>query len=126
VQFVLTIPPDFTRALLRGERPRCCSRPTRPIPRRPAPPSPRCAAGPAVARRELVGPLAALRRGAAVRRARAPALQPEGITQYNIVPGLMGVILTMTMVMMTGLAITRERERGTMENLLAMPLRRSR
>jgi len=47
---------------------------------------------------------------------------PEGITQYNIVPGLLGVILTMTMVMMTGLAITRERERGTMENLLAMPL----
>ena len=48
---------------------------------------------------------------------------PEGITQYNIVPGLMGVILTMTMVMMTGLAMTRERERGTMENLLAMPVR---
>ena len=48
---------------------------------------------------------------------------PEGITQHNIVPGLMGVILTMTMVMMTGLAMTRERERGTMENLLAMPAR---
>jgi len=47
---------------------------------------------------------------------------PESITQYNIVPGLMGVILTMTLVLMTGLAITRERERGTMENLLAMPL----
>ena len=46
---------------------------------------------------------------------------PEAVTQYNIVPGLMGVILTMTMVMMTGLAITRERERGTMENLLATP-----
>src|SRR5262249_55103050 len=46
---------------------------------------------------------------------------PEAITQYNIVPGLMGVILTMTMVMITGLAITRERERGTMENLLTMP-----
>ena len=46
---------------------------------------------------------------------------PDGVTQYNVVPGLMGVILTITMVMMTGLAITRERERGTMENLLAMP-----
>ena len=46
---------------------------------------------------------------------------PEAVTQFNIVPGLMGVILTMTMVMMTGLAITRERERGTMENLLATP-----
>src|SRR5262249_48488552 len=48
---------------------------------------------------------------------------PEGITQRNIVPGLMGVILTMMMVMMTALAITRERERGTMENLLATPAR---
>jgi len=48
---------------------------------------------------------------------------PELITQYNIVPGLMGVILTMTMVMITALAITREYERGTMENLLATPVR---
>jgi ABC-2 type transport system permease protein len=46
---------------------------------------------------------------------------PEGISQYNIVPGLLGVILTMTMVMMTSIALTRETERGTMENLLAMP-----
>lgn len=48
---------------------------------------------------------------------------PEGLTQYNIVPGLMGVILTMTMIMMTALAVTREVERGTMENLLATPVR---
>jgi ABC-2 type transport system permease protein len=47
---------------------------------------------------------------------------PEGITQYNIVPGLMGVILTMTMIIMTALGMTREFERGTMENLLAMPV----
>ena len=46
---------------------------------------------------------------------------PEGLTAYNIVPGLMGVILTMTMVLMTGLAMTRERERGTFETLLATP-----
>ena len=48
---------------------------------------------------------------------------PEGATEYNIVPGLIGTILTMTMVMMTAIAVTRERERGTMENLLAMPVR---
>lgn len=48
---------------------------------------------------------------------------PEKITQYNIVPGLAGVILTMTLVMITGLAITREREQGTMESLLATPVR---
>jgi len=47
---------------------------------------------------------------------------PEAISQYNIVSGLMGVVLTMTMVMITSVAITRERERGTMENLLAMPV----
>lgn len=46
---------------------------------------------------------------------------PEGITAFNVVPGLCGVILTMTMVMMTSLAMTRERERGTFENLLATP-----
>ena len=48
---------------------------------------------------------------------------PEAITKYSIIPGLMGVILTMTMIMITGLTITKERERGTMENLLAMPIR---
>jgi len=52
-----------------------------------------------------------------------PKYNPERITQYNIVPGLLGVVLTMTMVMITALAITRERERGTMESLLAMPVR---
>src|SRR4029077_6513683 len=46
---------------------------------------------------------------------------PESVTQYNIVPGLLAVILTMSMVLMTCLALTRERERGTYENLLAMP-----
>lgn len=47
---------------------------------------------------------------------------PEASTQLNIVPGLLGVILQMTMVMMTSMALTREIERGTMENLLAMPV----
>jgi ABC-2 type transport system permease protein len=48
---------------------------------------------------------------------------PEGLTQLNIVPGLLGVVLTMTMMMYTALAVTREIERGTMENLLAMPIK---
>ena len=47
---------------------------------------------------------------------------PDGISQYFIVPGLLGVILQMTMMMMTSVALTREIERGTMENLLAMPV----
>ncbi|MDR3527258.1 MAG: ABC transporter permease [Rhizomicrobium sp.] len=48
---------------------------------------------------------------------------PEANTQYNVVPGLLGIILTMTMVMATSISLTRERERGTFENLLAMPTR---
>jgi ABC-2 type transport system permease protein len=47
---------------------------------------------------------------------------PEGKTSYNIIPGIIGTILSMTMIMMTSMALTRERERGTIENLLAMPL----
>ena len=47
---------------------------------------------------------------------------PAAVTQLNIVPGLLGTILTMTMLIFTGLSVTREVERGTMESLLAMPL----
>jgi len=47
---------------------------------------------------------------------------PAGETQLNIVPGLVGTILTMTMLIFTALSVTREIERGTMENLLAMPI----
>lgn len=123
-QFVLTIPADFTRKLLRGERPSMVLE---------ADASDPTATGAAlaassqlvsvVARKDLTGPYAALAGTPPPFDVDVHRLyNPESITQYNIVPGLMGVILTMTLVMMTGLAITRERERGTMENLLAMPL----
>jgi len=75
---------------------------------------------------DLKGPLDFLNTAPGPIDLRVHALyNPENNTQYNIVPGLMGVILTMTMIMITGLAITRERERGTMENLLSMPTRPS-
>ncbi|MEO8507215.1 MAG: ABC transporter permease [Betaproteobacteria bacterium] len=123
-QFVVTIPADFTRRLLRGERPSILLE---------ADASDPTATGAAlaasaqlvevVARRDLTGALAPLAGSPPPFEVEVHRLyNPESITQYNIVPGLMGVILTMTLVMMTGLAITRERERGTMENLLAMPL----
>ena len=125
VQFALTIPTDFARQLVRGERPVLLLEAD--------------ATDPAATSnalgvintlvqtgldRDLSGKLQPL-------RGRPPPVElrvhrrynPEGITQYNIVPGLMGVVLTMTMVMITALAITRERERGTMENLLATPVR---
>jgi ABC-2 type transport system permease protein len=73
---------------------------------------------------DLVGPLAPLQPRAGPVELRIHTLyNPEAITQYSIVPGLMGVVLTMTLVLITGLAITRERETGTMENLLSMPAR---
>jgi ABC-2 type transport system permease protein len=123
-QFVLTIPADFTRKLLRGERPSMvleadASDPTATSAALAA--SSQLAS--VVARKDLTGPLAALAGPPPPFTVDVHRLyNPESITQYNIVPGLMGVILTMTLVMMTGLAITRERERGTMENLLAMPI----
>jgi ABC-2 type transport system permease protein len=46
---------------------------------------------------------------------------PEGINSFNIVPGLLAIILSMTLVMMTAMAVTREEERGTMESLLSTP-----
>ncbi len=125
VQFLVSIPADFSRRLLRGEHPALLVAVDATDP---------SAAGNAIAAlggvagsallHDSVGPLRAL-------AADAPAFDlrvhrrfnPEGLSRYNIVPGLVGVILTMTMVMLTGLAMTRERERGTMENLLATPVR---
>ena len=123
VQFAITIPENFGRKLVRGERPVLLVE---------ADASDPAATGNAIAAlgqltntalaRDLQGPLAEL-------APRAPPFDvrvhrrynPEGVTAYNIVPGLIGTILTMTMVLMTGLAMTRERERGTFENLLSTP-----
>jgi ABC-2 type transport system permease protein len=125
VQFAIEIPASFERDVRRGDRPSILviADATDPV-----------ATGTAIAavqgvidtalRRELRGP------DAAVAATPAPfqiTLQrrynPEGITQYNIVPGLLGVVLTMTMMMFTALAVTREIERGTMESLLSMPIK---
>jgi ABC-2 type transport system permease protein len=125
VQFVLVIPTDFSRQLLRGERPAILLAADATDP---------AASGNALAAlngisrqvlsRDLTGPLLHLQPTDMPYEVRVQRrYNPEGLARYNIVPGLMGVILTMTMVMMTSLAMTRERERGTMENLLATPAR---
>ena len=125
VQFLFVIPDDFSRRVVRGEKPAVL------ISVDATDPS---AAGNALAAlgqvsasaldRDLAGPLAGLKVGEAPYELRIQRrYNPEGLSRYNIVPGLIGTILTMTMVMMTGLAMTRERERGTMENLLATPVR---
>lgn len=123
-QFVVTIPAGFSRALLRGERPALL------VEADATDPVANANALSGLARLErtallgdLTGPWAKLNGTAAPFEARIHRrYNPDGVSQFNIVPGLMGVILTMTMVLMTALAVTRERERGTFENLLAMPV----
>ena len=125
VAFVVSVPSGFTRALLRGERPQLLIE---------ADASDPAATSNAVGRAETIleRALRHERLGASATLAGSPApfelvvhsrYNPEGKTSYNIVPGLLGVILTMTLVMITGMAMTREAERGTLENLLAMPAR---
>ena len=125
VQFVVTIPENFGRNLLRGDKPTVLveADATDPSATGNAIASLRTLLGSAL-QHDLKGPLAFLAGSEGPINLRVHArYNPEGISQYNIVPGLMGVVLTMTMVMITGLAMTRERERGTMENLLSMPTR---
>lgn len=125
VQFVVNIPENFTRDLLRGDRPALLveADATDPSATGNALGSVRALANTAL-QHDLKGPLDALAGADPPFDLRVHALyNPEGITAYNIVPGLLGVVLTMTMTLITGMAITRERERGTMENLLSMPTR---
>jgi ABC-2 type transport system permease protein len=123
VQFVVTVPAQFGRTLVRGEKPVLLVEADATDP---------SATGNAIAAlqgavrasltHDLVGPLARLNEDADPVDVRVHRrYNPEGVTAYNIVPGLLGTILTMTMILMTGLAMTRERERGTFENLLATP-----
>lgn len=124
VQFALTFPEDFSRRLQRGERPAVLVEADATD---PAATSNAIAAlltlGQTALNRDLQGSLQYLPNQQAPFEIRIHrSYNPEGVTQYNIVPGLMGVVLTMTMVMFTGLAVTRENERGTMENLLATPV----
>jgi ABC-2 type transport system permease protein len=123
--FVITVRAGFTRSLLRGDKPELLIE---------ADASDPSASSSAVAmasqivasalREDLKGQWASLNGAPAAVTLNVHRLyNPEGITQYNIVPGLLGVILTMTMVMITSVAMTREVERGNMENLLAMPAR---
>ena len=125
VQFVISIPADFSRKLVRGERPALLIEADATDPSATSNAITALQTLPRIAlQRDLHGPMMPL-------QARADPVDlrihrrynPEGFSRYNIVPGLIGVVLTMTMVMMTAFAMTRERERGTMENLLATPVR---
>lgn len=124
VAFVVTVPSDFGTRLERGDHPQILIEADATDP---------AVASGAVSTLGQVASDAVLRAtgqewDAGARAARQLQVvvhklyNPEGLTQFNIVPGLLGVILQMTMVMMTSMALTRETERGTMENLLSMPV----
>lgn len=124
-RFGLQIPANFGRALVRGEKPSflVIADATDPV----------GSAGPITAlqgmaatifTRELNGPFAALMPNALKYNINIQKrYNPSGLTRLNVVPGLMGVILTLTMVMFTALSVAREVERGSMEILLAMPIK---
>ena len=124
VQFAITIPGDFSRRVVRGDRPQILVEADATDP---------TATGSALAALGRL-PEEALRHdlvGAAARPANPQApfeiiihrrYNPENITAYNIVPGLLGIVLTLTLVMQTAVGVTREQERGTMEHLLATPV----
>lgn len=123
ISFIISIPSGFSRKLIKGERPQLLIE---------ADASDPSAASNAISRaqtivdsalkHELKGNLSYLNStDSAVDLVIHRKYNPQGLTQYNIVPGLLGVIITMTMVMITGIAMTREVEQGTIENLLAMP-----
>lgn len=123
VQFAITIPGDFTRRVARGDKAQMLVEVDASDP---------SATGAAVAALAALPDQALandLKGALAPEAGKAPfevvvhrRYNPEAITSYNIVPGLLGVILSMTLVMMTALSVTREAERGTMESLLATPV----
>ncbi|MGZ3376506.1 MAG: ABC transporter permease [Phenylobacterium sp.] len=124
VQFAVTIPGGFTRRVARGDHPQILVEADATDPSATGGAVAALAALPTQALvHDLKGALRPRGQGAppfeVVVHAR---YNPEAITAYNIVPGLLGVILSMTLVMMTALSVTRETERGTMESLLATPV----
>jgi len=123
VAFVVTIPADFGRRVARGDAPQILieADATDPAAASGAISTLGTVAGQALLRAEGMDQIAMSQAASQLEIVVHRLYNPEGVSQYNIVPGLLGVILQMTMVMMTAMALTRETERGTMENLLAMP-----
>ena len=121
VLFAIEIPANFERAVRRGDKPAMlvAADATDPV-----------ASGSALGALDEVVQTA-LEHDRAIPDSGTPAFEirahprynPAGASQLNIVPGLVGTILTMTMLIFTALSVTREIERGTMESLLSMPIK---
>ncbi len=125
VMFVVTIPENFTKDVIRGAKPEILIQADASDPSSIANAANAVSGIPdSVLQSEFSGGLAYLKNGARpFNIATHKVYNPEGFTRFNIIPGLIGMVLIFTGVMMTALALTRERERGTMENLLVMPVR---
>ena len=125
IQFAITIPGDFTRRVVRRDQAQILVEADASDPAATGPAVSALAALPAEAlKHDLEGVIAPQGdHGQPFEVVVQRRYNPEGITSYNIVPGLLGIVLSMTLVMMTALGVTRESERGTMETLLATPLR---
>lgn len=123
-QFAIYIPQNFTRKLVRGEKPELLVEVDGTDPSATSNAISTLQTSIQYFSQRFTGALDYLKTDVpAVNLIIQSKYNPERITQFNIVPGLLGVVLTMTMVVITSLAITRERERGTMESLLAMPVK---
>ena len=124
VQFAVVIPADFSRKVVRGQAAEILVEADASDPSAVGGAVSALAGLPAQAlARELTGPLARPKSAPPFEVVVHRRYNPENITAFNVVPGLLGIILSMTLVMMTALGMARERERGTMEALLATPVR---
>lgn len=123
VQFAITIPGDFTRRVVRGDRAQILVEADATDPTATNGAVAALSALPAQAlARDLQGALIQRQPHSPFEVVVHRRYNPEAVTAYNIVPGLLGVILSMTLVLMTSLSMTREAERGTMESLLSTPV----
>jgi ABC-2 type transport system permease protein len=123
-QFTVTIPPDFSRRLVRHDRPQILVEADASDPTATSGGLAALAQLPGLAlAHDLKGPLAGPQAPPPFEAVVHRRYNPEGLSTYNVVPGLLGVVLSMTLVMMTALGVTREVERGTMETLLSTPVR---
>ncbi|MGE5500300.1 MAG: ABC transporter permease [Ignavibacteriales bacterium] len=125
VQFAITIPADFSRRVVRHDRAQILIDTDATDPMATGGPAAAVSALPQLAlKRELTGPLTPMgSTGPPFEVVIHRRYNPEGQSSQNIVPGLLAVILSMTLVMITAMGVTRELERGTMEGLLATPVR---
>lgn len=124
ITFSVTIPGDFTRRVIRHDNAQILVEADASDPTATGSAIAALAALPTTAlSRDLIGAVAPAASNAPFTAVVHSRYNPEAITSYNIVPGLLGTVLSMTLVFMTAQSLAKEREVGTLEGLLATPVR---